>query len=99
MKKVDLYNVLIAPIVTEKSNTVAEKRDQVVFKVLPQATKKDILEAFELVFNAKVANVAVLNVKGKAKRFGRFTGRRADWKKAYISLVPGQSFDLAANQK
>lgn len=99
MKKVDLYNVLIAPIVTEKSNTVAEKRDQVVFKVLPQATKKDILEAFELVFNAKVANVAVLNVKGKAKRFGRFTGRRADWKKAYISLIPGQSFDLASNQK
>ena len=99
MKKVDLYNVLVAPIVTEKSNTVAEKRDQVVFKVLPQATKKDILEAFELVFNAKVANVAVLNVKGKAKRFGRFTGTRADWKKAYISLVPGQSFDLASNQK
>lgn len=99
MLKMDLYNVLISPVVTEKANNVAEKNEQVVFKVLPQATKQEIKAAFELAFNAQVAAVTVTNVKGKAKKFGRFSGRRANWKKAYISLKPGQSFDLAANQK
>ena len=99
MKKIDLYNVLIAPLVTEKSNTVAEKHKQVVFKTLKSATKDDIKQAFELVFNAKVDKVSVLNVKGKAKKFGKFNGKRADWKKAYICLAPGQEFDLATNQK
>jgi large subunit ribosomal protein L23 len=99
MKKIDLYNVLISPLITEKSNTVAEKREQVVFKVQKSATKDEIKDAFELVFDAKVAKVSVLNVKGKAKKFGRFAGKRADWKKAYICLAPGQKFDLASNQK
>lgn len=99
MKKMDLYNVLISPIVTEKSNTVAEKNEQVVFKVLPSATKHDIKQAFELAFNAEVSKVSVVNVAGKVKRFGRFTGKRANWKKAYICLKPGQNFDLASNQK
>ena len=99
MKKIDLYNVLITPLITEKSNLVAEKREQVVFKVLKSASKDEVKQAFELVFNTKVAKVAILNVKGKPKRFGKFTGKRADWKKAYISLVPGQNFDLASNQR
>jgi large subunit ribosomal protein L23 len=71
----------------------------VVFKVLPSATKDEVKQAFEMAFNAKVAKVSVLNVKGKAKRFGRFSGKRADWKKAYICLEAGQDFDLASNQK
>lgn len=99
MKKMDLYNVLIAPVVTEKSNTVAEKREQVVFRVLKSATKADVKHAFELAFNAKVDKVSILNVKGKAKKFGKFSGKRADWKKAYICLTPGQNFDFATNQK
>lgn len=99
MKKIDLYNVLINPLITEKSNNSAEKYEQVVFKVLKSATKSDIKNAFELVFNAKVSKVSVTNVKGKVKKFSRFIGKRADWKKAYISLVPGQNFDLATNQK
>ena len=99
MLKMDLYKVLLSPVVTEKANIVAEKNEQVVFKVLPQATKQDIKAAFELAFNAEVLSVTVNNVKGKAKKFGRFSGRRANWKKAYISLKPGQSFDLASNQK
>jgi large subunit ribosomal protein L23 len=99
MKRIDLYNVLLSPLVTEKSNNVAEKREQVVFKVLKSATKADVKQAFELAFDAKVANVSILNVKGKVKKFSRFIGKRADWKKAYISLVPGQNFDLASNQK
>ncbi len=99
MLKMDLYNVLISPIVTEKSNNSAEKYQQVVFKVLKQASKPEIKAAFELAFNAQVDSVRVLNVHGKAKRFGRFNGRRDNWKKAYISLKPGQDFDLSANQK
>ncbi len=99
MKKMDLYNVLISPIITEKSNTTAEKLEQVVFKVLPQATKDDIKKAFELAFEARVLKVSVLNVKGKTKRFGRVEGRRANWKKAYICLEAGQKFDLAFPQK
>ncbi len=99
MKKIDLYKVLISPIITEKANTLAEKYNQVSFKVLKSATKIDVKNAFELVFEAKVNSVRLLNVKGKTKRFGGFTGKRVDWKKAYIHLVPGQNFDLASNQK
>lgn len=94
MKKIDLYKVLIAPVITEKANTLAEKQQQVVFKVLPQASKLEIKAAFELAFEAKVDKVSVLNVKGKTKRFGKVTGTRSNWKKAYICLAPGQNFDL-----
>lgn len=99
MNKEDLYNILVAPVVTEKANTVAEKRNQVVFRVLPQASKAQVKNAFEMIFDAKVSKVTLLNVKYQAKRFGRVVGRRANWKKAYICLVPGQKFDLAVNQK
>lgn len=99
MKKMDLYNVLISPIITEKSNTTAEKFEQVVFRVTPSATKTDIKQAFELAFESKVSKVSVLTVKGKTKRFGRSTGKRVDWKKAYICLEAGQKFDLASHQK
>ena len=99
MKKMDLYNVLISPIITEKSNTVAENFEHVVFRVVPSATKADIKAAFELAFETKVAKVSVLTVKGKAKRFGRTVGKRVDWKKAYICLEAGQKFDLASHQK
>ncbi len=99
MKKIDLYNVLINPLITEKSNIVAEKKEQVVFKVLKSATKADVKQAFELIFGAKVAKVSTINVKGKVKKFSRFTGKRSDWKKAYICLIPGQNFDLASSQK
>jgi large subunit ribosomal protein L23 len=66
---------------------------------MPSATKADIKYAFELAFESKVAKVSVLNVQGKTKRFGRNSGKRADWKKAYICLEPGQKFDLATHQK
>lgn len=99
MLKMDLYKVLISPVITEKANTAAEKNEQVVFKVLRDATKAEIKAAFELAFNSQVDSVRVLNVHGKAKKFGRFNGRRDNWKKAYISLKPGQNFDLSSNQK
>ena len=77
---------------------MADKYEQVVFKVATDATKPEVKAAVELLFNVKVDSVQILNVKGKVKRFGRFTGRRSDWKKAYVSLTPGQEIDFSAVQ-
>ncbi|WP_148714542.1 MULTISPECIES: 50S ribosomal protein L23 [Chitinolyticbacter] len=93
-----LLQVLRAPIVSEKSTLVADKNEQIVFRVSTDATKSEIKAAVELLFKVKVQGVTVVNVKGKSKRFGRFNGTRKDWKKAYVSLVPGQEIDLAAAQ-
>ena len=96
MNQERLMQVILAPIVSEKSTMIAEKNQQVAFRVVTDANKTEIKAAVELLFNVKVAGVATINTKGKAKRFGRTTGRRKDWKKAYVSLVPGQEFDLTA---
>ena len=96
MNQERLMQVILAPVVSEKSTLVADKYQQVVFKVAGDATKPEVKAAVELLFNVKVDGVQMLNVKGKAKRFGRFTGRRSDWKKAYVSLVEGQEIDLTA---
>ncbi|MBE9608951.1 50S ribosomal protein L23 [Chitinilyticum piscinae] len=93
-----LLHVLLAPVVSEKSTFVADKSEQVVFRVAKDATKAEIKAAVELLFKVKVEDVTVLNVKGKTKRFSRFVGRRKDWKKAYVSLAKGQEIDLAAAQ-
>ena len=93
-----LLQVLRGPVVSEKSTLVAEKAEQIVFRVAADATKPEIKAAIELLFKVKVEGVTVLNVKGKSKRFGRFTGSRKDWKKAYVSLAPGQEIDVAAAQ-
>ena len=90
-----LMQVLLAPVVSEKSTFVADKRDQVVFKVAKDATKPEIKAAVELMFKVQVDSVKVSNVKGKEKRFGRFTGRRDHWKKAYVCLKPGQEINFA----
>jgi large subunit ribosomal protein L23 len=83
-------------VISEKSTRVADQDQQVVFKVVKDATKPEIKAAVELLFKVEVEGVQVLNVKGKVKRFGRFTGRRSDWKKAYVSLKPGQEIDFTA---
>ena len=98
MNQERLTQVILAPVVSEKSTLVADKYEQVVFKVATDATKPEVKAAVELLFNVKVDSVQVLNVKGKVKRFGRFTGRRSDWKKAYVSLTPGQEIDFSAVQ-
>ena len=90
-----LMQVLLAPVVSEKSTFVADKRDQVVFKVARDATKPEIKAAVELMFKVQVDSVKVANVKGKQKRFGRFIGRRDHWKKAYVCLKPGQEINFA----
>ena len=90
-----LAQVLVAPIVSEKATMIAEKRNQVLFKVLRDATKPEIKAAVELMFKVQVESVQIANVKGKVKRFGAYNGRRRNWKKAYVSLKPGQEINFA----
>ncbi|MBV8125506.1 MAG: 50S ribosomal protein L23 [Paucibacter sp.] len=89
-----LASVLLAPIVSEKATLVAEKHNQVLFKVLRDATKPEIKAAVELMFKVEVEAVSVVNVKGKAKRFGGRAGRRDHVKKAYVSLKAGQELNF-----
>jgi large subunit ribosomal protein L23 len=91
-----LQQIILAPVVSEKSNRVAEKNNQAVFKVLRDARKPEIKAAVEKLFNVKVEGIRTLNVKGKSKRFGRFEGVRSNWKKAYITLAEGQEIDFLA---
>jgi len=90
-----LMQIILAPIVTEKATFVAEKNNQVAFRVIADATKPEIKAAVELLFKVEVEAVQVLNRKGKAKRFGRFVGRRRNERKAYDSLKDGQEINLA----
>ncbi len=90
-----LAQVLVAPIVSEKATRVGEKRNQVLFKVLRDATKPEIKAAVELMFKVEVASVETLHQKGKKKRFGRTFGRRDHVKKAYVSLKPGQELNFS----
>jgi large subunit ribosomal protein L23 len=93
-----LMQVLLAPVVSEKSTFVADKANQYVFRVAPDATKPEIKAAVELMFKTKVKSVSVLNVSGKEKRFGRYMGRRNHWKKAYVALQPGQEITFAEGE-
>ncbi len=93
-----LLQILLAPQVSEKSTFVADKYEQVVFKVAPDATKPEIKAAVELLFKVDVDGVQIANVKGKTKRFGRFVGHRKGWKKAYVCLKPGQEINFAAGE-
>jgi large subunit ribosomal protein L23 len=90
-----LAQVLVAPIVSEKATMVGEKRNQVLFKVLRNATKPEIKAAVELLFKVEVASVSTLVQKGKAKRFGKGQGRRDHVKKAYVALKPGQELNFS----
>jgi large subunit ribosomal protein L23 len=93
-----LMNVVLAPVVSEKSTLVADKNRQYVFRVADDASKPEVKAAVELLFKTKVQSVTVSNVKGKAKRFGRFTGRRRNWKKAYVRLAAGQEINFSATE-
>ncbi|MBL6751198.1 MAG: 50S ribosomal protein L23 [Nevskia sp.] len=93
-----LHQIILAPVVSEKSTRLSEMplEKQYVFKVLRDSRKPEIKRAVELMFNVKVQDVRTLNVKGKTKRFGRSEGVRSDWKKAYVTLAEGQQIDLLA---
>jgi large subunit ribosomal protein L23 len=90
-----LAQVLVSPIVSEKATRVGEKSNQVLFKVLRDATKPEIKAAVELMFKVEVAAVTTVNQKGKTKRFGRTVGRRDHVKKAYVSLKAGQELNFS----
>ena len=90
-----LATVLMAPIISEKATSVAEKNNQVLFKVLRDATKPEIKAAVELLFKVEVESVSTVVQKGKVKKFGRSIGRRDHVKKAYVSLKAGQELNVS----
>jgi large subunit ribosomal protein L23 len=89
-----LMQVLLAPQISEKATYVADKNEQVIFLVAPDATKPEIKAAVELLFKVSVESVQVANIKGKVKRSGRAMGRRSDVRKAFVSLKPGQEINF-----
>lgn len=93
-----LLMVLREPHTSEKATVIADKLNQFTFKVLKTATKTEIKMAVEHIFNVKVKNVSVLNVKGKAKRFKQTSGKRSDWKKAFVTLHADQDIDFTATE-
>ena len=94
MNQQRLMQVLLAPQISEKATYVADKNEQVVFRVASDATKPEIKAAVELLFKVGVESVQIANVKGKQKKFGRFMGARKNWKKAYVCLKAGQEINF-----
>ncbi len=92
-----LLKIILAPYISEKATFIADKNNQTVFKVVTDANKNEIKAAIELLWKEQkieVTSVQTLNVKGKQKRFGRFLGRRSNWKKAIVNLKQGQELNL-----
>ena len=93
-----LMQVILMPQVSEKATYILEKHNQIIFRVIQDVTKAEIRAAVELMWkaqNIEVRGVRVANVKGKEKRFGRFMGRRSNWKKAYVSIKTGQEINFS----
>jgi large subunit ribosomal protein L23 len=95
MNQERIYKVLLGPHISEKATVVADKDGQFVFRVAPDATKPEIKAAVEQLFEVKVRNVQVLNIKGKTKRTARGIGKRNDLRKAYVRLADGHDIDFA----
>jgi len=94
MNQERLLSIIMAPHISEKATISAEVRNQVVFKVRPDAKKAEIAKAIKLLFDVDVIKVGTLNVKGKLKRHGRYLGAKSDWKKAYVTLPEGHDIDF-----
>jgi len=90
----DLSTVIRRPMITERQSELRERSNQYYFEVAPTANKHEIKQAVEHYFGVKVLSVRTLNYRGKVKRLGRFSGKRADWKKAIVTLAAGDSIDL-----
>ncbi len=89
-----LHQIILKPVISEKTTVAADKHRQIVFQVLPDAGKAEIKRAVETLFEVKVRSVQVVNVRGKVKRFGRTPGKRSNWKKAYVRLHEGHDIDF-----
>ena len=92
--KLNFADILLRPLVTEKSMGLSEAHNQVAFEVHPSANKIQVRQAVETLFDVTVTGVRVLNMVGKEKRFGTRLGRRKNWKKAIVHLAEGQSLDV-----
>lgn len=94
MNQERLMKVLMAPIVSEKTARLSDANRQFAFRVVRDATKPEVKQAVELMFDVKVDSVQIANVRGKVKAHGRSVGRRSDWKKAYVTLTEGHDIDF-----
>jgi large subunit ribosomal protein L23 len=94
-----LMKVLLAPVVSEKATMLAEKSEQVVFLVMPDATKLEVKAAVEMLFKVEVESVQVANRQGKQKRSGKFNGRRNHTRRAFVCLKPGQEINFTEEAK
>ena len=90
----NLHSVIASPLITEKGTLVNEQGNQFVFRVRPEANKVEIRRAVETLFKVKVEKVRTLNYLGKERRVGRSVGQRPRWKKAYVTLAPGQRIEF-----
>lgn len=93
-----LLKVIIGPYISEKATFLGERNNQTVFKVATDATKKEIKDAVEMLWKdqkIEVESVQTINVKGKKKRFGKFFGKRSDWKKAVVNIKKGQELNFS----
>lgn len=94
MNEERLITVLAAPHVSEKTTLSADKRNQYVFRVTPDAKKNEVRQAVEKLFKVKVTSVNTMNMRGKPKRFGQHQGKRSNWKKAVVTLEQGHDIDF-----
>lgn len=92
--KLDMHAVLVQPLLTEKLTGIRETTNTVGFIVHPAANRVQVKQAVETLLKVKVARVNVLNVLGKVKRLGRFSGKRSDWKKAFVTLKKGEKLEM-----
>ena len=95
MNEERMYKVILGAHISEKATVIADESNQGTLKVSPDATRPEIRQAVEKIYNVKVENVTVLNVKGKVKRNMRGTSRKPSWKKAYVRLAEGHDIDFA----
>ncbi len=89
-----LYQILLAPHISEKTATAAEMQGRHAFRIATDASKLEVRNAVEKLFKVDVKSVQIVNVKGKTKRFGQSMGKRSDWKKAIVRLAEGQDLDF-----
>lgn len=98
MNQERLYKVILSPHISEKASVVGEKQNEYIFEVAKDATKSEIKDAIEFLFNTKVKAVRVVNVPAKKRTFRNIEGRKKGWKKAYISLLADQKLDIIGAQ-
>jgi large subunit ribosomal protein L23 len=91
---IDLYDIVKAPRITEKGSRLKEKNNVLTFEVRTDANKLQVRKAIEGIFKVKVMDVTTVKIAGKKKRMGQRLGRRSDWKKAYVTLKPGEKIDI-----